>query len=140
MISVDLDSPFEVCLRQERLLLTGDVSEGESRATWWVPLSLPRPDGENLEGMHAKSLRIKLEPETPIHQALVGLNPNRTGFYRVNYPPGVLDVFTQNRSKLSANQMVTLIADVATLAVAGKKSIGDLLNLLEAFHATDDYL
>lgn len=139
MVSIDVKQD-QVRISQERLLLTNDTSSAEKEVSWWVPLDLSQFPGNDVEAMQEKSLDVKLAPDQQDLTSLTKLNKNQTGFYRVNYSSELLETLTKNPGALASQQKSSLVADVTALAVAGQKSVTDLLLLLSSLRSYKDYL
>ncbi|KAK7424522.1 hypothetical protein QQX98_000487 [Neonectria punicea] len=122
-------------LSQKRLLLAGDLSTTEED-TWWIPLNLPQSLGGMFKESHAK---LKVDLEALSLRDLAKVNQHQTGFYKVNYSSDILAELAKEHDALTAEEKICLVADLADLVVAGKRSLTDLMMLIEGFRTETDH-
>ena len=130
------EEPGQLGVRQSRFLSTGDVQAHEDDTLWWVPLGL-----QTTAGAHEASTALTQKEETlrNIDERFYKFNKEQIGFYRTNYPPARLVKLGQDKSKLSIEDRIGLIADASALAVAGQGTTAGLLALLETFQDESNF-
>ncbi|VVT46863.1 uncharacterized protein SAPINGB_P001425 [Magnusiomyces paraingens] len=126
----------DVTLQQDRFLRGGDVKPEENETVWWVPLSLS--SGAEADATITSSSGTTLETKDLVLLGLANevdfflLNKNQTNVYRVNYSAEQLTNIASNIEKLSLNDRIGVVADAASLAIAGSGSTSGLLSLILA--------
>lgn len=108
--------------------------EEQEKTCWNVPLLGKGPASSTTTDsiLTARSGRVK-QPSSPMT-----LNRDHAGYYRTEYPQGYLVSTTQSASKLSPIDKVGIITDMASLAFAGVRPIGELLSLITSFSGEKD--
>ncbi|BFZ53691.1 hypothetical protein PYCC9005_000721 [Savitreella phatthalungensis] len=128
-----------VGLKQERYLSTGDVKTEEDETVWTVPINLKLADGTTAARLDSKQTTLR-----GVDLEYYKINPDQTGFYRVNYPPERLQKFGQvaatSKDKLGATDRIGLIGDAASLAISGHGSTAALLNFVSNLSEEDSAL
>lgn len=131
------EEPGQIAVRQSRFLSTGDVKPEEDQTLWWIPLGR-KTDAQAKEAA-SKALTVKEETLRDIDETFYKLNTDNNGFYRTNYPPARLQKLGAEKNKLSVEDKIGLIADVAALAVAGDATTAGLLSFVENFKDETNY-
>ncbi|KAI9831082.1 MAG: hypothetical protein M1826_003980 [Phylliscum demangeonii] len=131
------EAPGQILLRQARFLSTGDVAAEEDQTLWWIPLGLQTDGNGSAPGANA----LHAKEDTIGHVGdFYKLNADQTGFYRTNYPPARLAALAKARERLTVEDKIGLIGDIAALAVSGHGTSAGLLSFLEAFSDEKNYL
>ena len=128
------EEPGQIGVEQSRFLLTKDVKPEEDQSTWWIPLGLPS---------HGSALVTKQETIRQVDESFYKFNPNKTGFYRTNYPPSRLAKLGQAAfatNQLTVEDRIGLIGDAAALAKSGHGTTAAFLTFLTPFHAEPNSL
>lgn len=119
---------------QRRFLNGGGVRPEENETVWWVPLHAQGDFG--VDALEEKEVSVSATPER-----FFKLNGDAAGFFRVNYEPEllrkhVLPFF----SKLLVKDKVSVVADVASLAISGDVATATFLDLVSAVAVEKDQL
>ena len=131
------EEPGQLGVKQSRFLSTGDVKSEEDETLWWVPLGLKTdPQGPSLA---SQALAKKEETIRGVDESFYKINSDQIGFYRTNYPPARLARLGAEKSKLSVEDRIGLVADAAALAVAGQSTTASFLTLVENFQDESSY-
>ena len=125
------EEPGQIGVRQSRFLQTGDVKPEDDETLFWVPLALKT--NPNAKGAATTALTVKEDTLRDVDETFYKLNSDQIGFYRTNYPPARLTKLGTERSKLSPEDKIGLVADAAAMAVAGQGTTAALLALVEQF-------
>lgn len=125
------EEPGQIGVRQSRFLSTGDMGAEDDETLWWIPLGL-KTDPKTT-GAASRALTAKEETLREVDETFYKLNSDHIGYYRTNYPPARLEKLGTERSKLSAEDKIGLVADAAALAVAGQATTAGLLVFVEKF-------
>ncbi|KAG7662321.1 uncharacterized protein J8A68_004215 [[Candida] subhashii] len=144
IVNVDIHQNSLV-LHQSRFLNSGDLSEEENQTKWWIPLNLlgsgdDVEDELNVDSFESEKLIID---NFPLVNQFFKLNKNTSGVYRVNYSSKVLETnILPFFDKLSPRDKVGLLADTASIAVAGNNSTTTFLRLVQTVtdKLGDDYV
>lgn len=131
IINVELDNN-KLKVTQSRFLNGGDVTEEEDTTKWWVPLNITSESGRSIlpDSFEAQSEIIE---QFPLSNEYFKLNKDCSGFFRVNYSTEILEKnILPHFKKISAKDKVGLIADFASIAVAGHNSTTTFLNLINS--------
>ena len=131
------EEPGQIGVKQSRFLSSGDVKDEDDETLWWIPLGL-EPSAASSDNTITQ-LTTKEETLRNVDEAFYKLNRNQVGFYRTNYPPARLAKLGAERSKLSVEDRIGLIADAAAMAIAGYGTTAGLLALLENFGDEESY-
>ena len=123
-------------VRQSRYLLSGAPNRDDP-SRWSVPVGL-RTEGE------PDAFRLLEEAEASLGPAPRGwlkLNPDQTGFYRVNYGPGLWDRLAAavETGGLSATDRLGIQNDAFALARAGRVGAPRALGMASAYRNETDY-
>lgn len=103
----------------------------DDETLWWIPLGLKTDP--KATGAATTALTAKEETLRDVDETFYKLNSDHVGYYRTNYPPARLESLGAERSKLSTEDKIGLIADAAALAVAGQATTAGLLVFVEKF-------
>ncbi|KAL6057849.1 Aminopeptidase [Balamuthia mandrillaris] len=129
-------------LKQQRFLSTG--LDPKDTTTWWIPLTIST---ESSGGDTFAFADIVKQKETTLSLPAVGthewikVNPNVSGFYRVQYSLKLLEDLRapiQDR-QLSAADRLSIQGDTMALAKAGVVPTTHFLTLLSAYLYENDY-
>ena len=131
------EEPGQLGIKQSRFLSTGDVKPEEDETLWWVPLGLKT--APNASTTVSQALVTKEETLRNVDEGFYKINSDQVGFYRTNYPPTRLIALGAERSKLSVEDRIGLVADAAAMAVAGHGTTAGLLTLIENFQEETSY-
>ncbi len=128
VVSVTIDQG-RIILRQERFLLSGNH---EKKTIWPIPITM-KINGQS------RRLLLNKEEETINFENLksLQLNPDRTGFYRVQYKE-LGDVVLENEP--SAVDRWGMVFDAIAFLLAGKISFADYLAFIKRYLKEQDYL
>jgi len=128
-------------LQQEKFSIDGVVSE-KDQTKWMVPISIisqnnPKPIKMLLEDTVQEIVIENVEPNEWIK-----INPNMISFYRVAYPPELLDSLLLGilDKSLSPIDRLSVHSDLFALVEAGKISSDRLLKLMESYLNEDKYI
>jgi puromycin-sensitive aminopeptidase len=124
-------------LSQSRFLSTGP--DPSDRTLWWIPLGLASPRGVVKDIVKERDVTLTLSDVSADDWVLA--NPGMTGFYRVKYPDTMLAKIRPaiTNFTLSAVDRLGIQGDAFALARAGMGSTTNVLELLEAYRAENDY-
>ncbi|KAF2156223.1 hypothetical protein K461DRAFT_275341 [Myriangium duriaei CBS 260.36] len=125
------EEPGQIGIRQSRFLSSGDVKPDEDTTTWWVPLAL-KAGGADAQ-VKTSALSSKEDTVRDVDESFYKLNADQTGFYRTNLPPQRLNKLAGQLDKLSVEDKIGLIGDVAALAASGDATTASVLSFLEGF-------
>ena len=131
------EEPGQISVKQHRFLSSGDAKDGEDETIWWLPLGLKSSTASAAGDVG--QLTSKEDTLRNIDETFYKLNSDQVGFYRTNYPPARLAKLGEQRSRLSVEDRIGLIADAAAMAVAGLGTTPSTLTLLEGFRDEDSY-
>ena len=131
------EEPRQLGVRQSRFLSTGDVKPGEDETLWWIPLGLKTDPAASTTTVQA--LASKEDTIRDVDEAFYKINTDQVGFYRTNYPPTRLAKLGSEKTKLSVEDRIGLVADSAAMAVAGYGTTAGLLMLVENFQDETSY-
>lgn len=95
--------------------------------------------GSNTTTIKTEALTTKQDTIRDIDDDFYKLNADQTGFYRTNYPVERLRKLGASREKLSVEDRIGLIGDIAALALAGNGTTAGLLSFLKGFQGEDNY-
>ncbi|KAK0538067.1 Aminopeptidase 2 mitochondrial [Tilletia horrida] len=135
-------------VRQNRFLLTGDVTPEEDETLWYVPLAMrtAQEDG-SVKTDQSVVLDMKRELELPMPDAKTKVwkfNADTIGVYRVAYPPALLARLGTEAAKpdsiFTLEDRVGLVSDASTLARAGYSKTPAALDLIWTLRADKAYL
>jgi aminopeptidase 2 len=131
---------FQLEIKQERFLSSGDVSAQDDTATWFVPLQIitsKSPKSPLTEVLDGKKKSVTLD-----ESEYFKLNFQHTGFYRVNYSKESLKRIGQliKDGKLNPSDRIGVITDAFSLSQAGYSPVVDGLDLLTNYGNEDNYM
>lgn len=133
VLLVTSDTKLEV--RQSRFLKNGDVKPEDDEVVWKLPLTYTMGDEVHTVLMDSKTWSI------PEPLGYFKLNSDTQGIYRVNYSPELLQKHIYPHfDRLSIKDRIGLIADVASLAVAGNTPTTSLLDLISSVDLEEDFV
>lgn len=122
VITVTLEDG-KVVAHQSRFLAGGDAHQEENKTLWWAPLGSSDLQERSIE----VGPNLKLNPET-------------TGFFRVNYKPAILkEMASSSLKQMSVRDQVGVLSDSAACARAGMAETSSFLDLVFQLKDTDSY-
>ena len=128
----------EVSARQQRFLYEDVAGKRNSDDTLWrVPLAATTASGPNAHSilMDGRDALLQLTPDSDIQKNWVKINPEQTGFYRVNYPRDGWDGLASavERLELQPPDRLGLQNDAYALSRAGLLPVTQFLGLASAY-------
>ncbi|OAQ96584.1 hypothetical protein LLEC1_06032 [Akanthomyces lecanii] len=123
---------------QNRFLRTGDVKPEEDKVLYPVFLGLRTKDGvENAATLNGRTSQFDIPADD-----FFKLNANHTSLYRTAYSPERLRKLGEaaKAGLLTVEDRAGMIADAASLAVAGYQKSSGILNLLKGFDSETEYV
>ncbi|OAA69681.1 aminopeptidase 2 [Cordyceps fumosorosea ARSEF 2679] len=123
---------------QNRFLRTGDVKAEEDKVLYPVFLGLRTKDGvENSATLNDRTTKFNIPADD-----FFKLNANHTSLYRTAYSPERLRKLGEaaKAGLLTVEDRAGMIADAASLAVAGSQKTSGILNLLKGFDSETEYV
>ncbi|CAI5758280.1 unnamed protein product [Candida verbasci] len=131
----DTTNKKSLVLSQSRFLNGGDATPEENETKWWIPLNADS-DKPIVDSFDSETLVID------DFEGYIKLNKDTSGFYRVNYSDDLLENILSNFERLSASDLIGLIADSASIACAGDNSTDTFLKLVQdiVHKLNDDYV
>lgn len=127
-----------VTFKQERYLLTGDVTPEEDKVVYPVFLNLLQHHVD--EKVHNALLTTKEHLVELADVEFFKVNRNQLGVYRVNYTPERWATIGQQAEYLSVEDRIGLVADAGSLAVSGYASTTGMLSLVLGWTAETNYV
>lgn len=132
-------SPDKLEVKQEKFFLNGT----QGKELWQVPLRFRSSGAPGVDKNKAESTKLLSERNGSLElkdgPELLTANAGGCGFYRVSYPPKILQsIATKVESDLTAGERVSLLSDQYALAVSGRIGVGEYLKILSAFRTDDD--
>ncbi len=124
-------------LTQQRFLPLG--SKGSADQVWSIPVCVRYGSGDNGQSectlMTQPAMDWKLKAKSC--PAWVQANDRAVGYYRVEYEGGLFGALTDGNTekRLSAPERVDLMGNAEALSNAGRLPAGDVLALVEKYHA-----
>lgn len=125
-------------ITQNRFLRTGDVKAEEDETIYPVFFGLRTKDGvENALTLTERTTQIPIPTDD-----FFKLNANHTSLYRTAYTTERLGKLGEaaKAGRLTVEDRAGMIADAASLAVAGYQNTSGILNLLKGFDAETEYV
>ena len=126
---------------QEKFSSDGVIDEQDRKIKWLVPISIisqgnSKPVKVLLEN---QSQEVVLEGVQP--NEWIKLNPGMTSFYRVNYPPEMLELLQQSiiDRTLSSIDRLNIQNDLYAMVRSGKMGSDRVLKLIQAYEEEDQY-
>ncbi|KAM3538834.1 Aminopeptidase 2, mitochondrial [Beauveria bassiana] len=123
---------------QNRFLRTGDVKPEEDKVLYPVFLGLRTKEGvENAATLNVRKTQFDIPADD-----FFKLNANHTSLYRTAYSPERLGKLGEaaKAGLLTVEDRAGMIADAASLAVAGYQKTSGILNLLKGFDSENEYV
>ena len=133
---------LEVTARQGRFVYEHLIDPDEADdTTWRVPLNVTTSAGEAPEPVLLSQRQGTISVPAPDGDAWVKVNPEQTGFYRVNYTgEGWAGLRTAiERATVSAIDRLGLQDDAFALSRAGYMPVSELLDLARAYVNETEY-
>lgn len=130
-------------LSQEKYCADGKLPDSEANMLWMVPISVSTAQSPNKEVvsllMSTKTTEVVIENVRP--SDWVKLNVGCYGFYRVNNPPELLELFQDaiRNKTLPVNDRLGVVDDLFAMVEAGRVSTVDFLKLLSCFENEDEF-
>ncbi|KAM3442840.1 hypothetical protein NHJ13734_002164 [Beauveria thailandica] len=123
---------------QNRFLRTGDVQPEEDKVLYPVFLGLRTKEGvENAATLNVRKTQFDIPADD-----FFKLNANHTSLYRTAYSPERLGKLGEaaKAGLLTVEDRAGMIADAASLAVAGYQKTSGIMNLLKGFDSENEYV
>ncbi|KAF9963010.1 hypothetical protein BGZ65_006534 [Modicella reniformis] len=137
---IELDEST-IMIRQNLFLSTGDLQEEEDTLLWPVPLAISTADNPTPRNIMLDTKEMVLKVDTT---KWFKFNTGQTGFYRIAYPPKIIDLLGQALGRgiesLDAANRIGLLTDAAALVASGHTPTSSFLTLLKYFEDEEDYM
>lgn len=139
VIDFDLNTNGQINLSQERFLFENISTESNDSTIWSIPVKATNQSQEELSILMESSTE-NFETTINSDDQWVKLNPDQTGFYRVNYSEKQLDKLQNaiQNNLISPRDRLGIQGDTYALSRAGYTSPTRFLNLSNSFKLEKD--